>query len=113
MGSMIKEAVESVWASERKPDEILLIDDGSCGEKTLLNIRELESNASERSLPLRVIRQRNQGLAASRNIGLEAANGEFISFLDGDDMIEPSFYRIALQILEKYPRLGGVAAWAV
>jgi len=112
MGSMIKEAVESVWASERQPDEVLLIDDGSHGEETLTNIRELERDASERGLPLRVIRQRNGGLAAARNAGLEAANGEFISFLDGDDMIEPQFYRIALQILEKYPRLGGVAAWA-
>ncbi|GEM_PF-932722 len=112
MGSMIKEAVESVWASERKPDEVLIVDDGSRGEETLLNIGELEKDASEKGLPLRVIRQRNQGLAKARNIGLGAANGEFISFLDGDDMIEPSFYRIALQILEKYPRLGGVAAWA-
>lgn len=113
MGSMIKEAVESVWASERQPDEVLIVDDGSRGEETISNIRDLEKHASGKGLPLRVIRQRNGGLAKARNIGLGAANGEFISFLDGDDIIEPSFYRIALQILEKYPRLGGVAAWAL
>lgn len=112
MGSMIKEAVHSVWASDHLPDEVLLIDDGSQGEETSTNIRELEQYASTQGLHLRVIRQRNQGLAAARNVGLEAANGEFISFLDGDDVVEPQLYRIALQILERYPRLGGVAAWA-
>lgn len=113
MGSMISEAVRSVWDAERQPDEVLLVDDGSHGGETLENIRELESYASKNSLPLKVIRQRNLGLSSARNAGLEAANGEFISFLDGDDIIEPQFYQIGLRILEKYPRLGGVAAWAV
>ncbi len=113
MRSMVREAVESVWASERLPDEVLLIDDGSHGEETLTSICVLENDASKRNLPLKVIRQRNQGLAVARNTGLEAASGEFISFLDGDDVIEPSFYRIALRLLDKYPRLGGVAAWAL
>ncbi|MFN3530983.1 MAG: glycosyltransferase family 2 protein [Candidatus Brocadia sp.] len=113
MGTMVREAVESVWASERLPDEVLLIDDGSHGEETLTSIHVLEKDASKRNLPLKVIHQRNQGLAVARNTGLEAASGEFISFLDGDDMIEPSFYRLALHILDKYPRLGGVAAWAL
>ncbi|MBE7443822.1 MAG: glycosyltransferase family 2 protein [Planctomycetia bacterium] len=112
MGVMVKESVESVWASERQPDEVLLIDDGSHGEETLVKIKELEKYASEKGLPLMVIRQRNQGLASARNTGLKAASGEFISFLDSDDMVEPQFYRIALKILEGYPRLGGVAAWA-
>jgi glycosyltransferase involved in cell wall biosynthesis len=112
MGSLIKEAITSVWASEHRPEEVLLINDGSYGEETLSNIRELEKEASLKGLPLRVIHQRNQGLAAARNTGLQNASGEFISFIDGDDMIEPQFYRIALQVLEKYPRLAGIAAWA-
>ncbi|MDR4499241.1 MAG: glycosyltransferase family 2 protein [Candidatus Scalindua sp.] len=113
MGTMISEAVKSVWDSERKPDEVLLIDDGSQGSETLTEIRKLESYAAEDGLPLKVIRQQNRGLASARNAGLDAANGEFISFLDGDDIIEPEFYRIALRVLERYPRLGGVAAWAL
>jgi len=112
MKSMIREAVESVWATEPQPDEVLLINDGSHGEETITNIRKLEKKASERGFPLRVIQQRNKGLAGARNAGLEAAKGEFISFLDGDDMIEPQFYRLAMQLLTTYPRLGGVAAWA-
>lgn len=112
MGSMVRETVESVWASERLPEEVLLVDDGSHDEETFVHIKKLERYASQKGLPLTVIRQRNQGLAAARNAGLNAAKGEFISFIDGDDIIEPPFYRLALGILEKYPRLGGVAAWA-
>ena len=112
MRSMVKEAVESVWASERLPDEVLLIDDGSHEDETVIHLHELEQRASETGLPLRVIRQRNQGLASARNTGLQAATGEFISFLDGDDMIEPAFYRVAVDLLQRQPRLGGVGAWA-
>lgn len=112
MGALIQEAVESIWASKRQPDQVLLVNDGSCGEETLTQIRLLEQQASKRALPLTVISKRNEGLAAARNTGLEAATGEFISFLDGDDVVEPSFYPIALQLLSHSPRLGGVAAWA-
>lgn len=37
---------------------------------------------------------------------------EFVSFLDGDDLIEPEFYRLALAVAVAGPALGGVAAWA-
>jgi GT2 family glycosyltransferase len=112
MGSMVRETVESVWASTRLPDEVLLIDDGSHGEETLEVIKDLERTARHKGLPLKVIHQKNQGLASARNTGLHAAEGEFISFVDGDDLLDPRFYFTTLQILEKYPRLGGVAAWA-
>ncbi len=112
MGKMIQETMESVWNSTRSPEEILLIDDGSHGNETLETINSLEITAKQKSLPLKVIRQKNQGLAAARNVGLDSAKGEFISFIDGDDLIEPGFYHTAVQILQKYPRLGGVASWA-
>lgn len=112
MGSMVRETVESIWSSTRLPDEVLLIDDGSHGEKTLKAIEELEKIAEHKGLPLRVIHQKNQGLASARNTGLHAAEGAFISFVDGDDLVEPLFYFTALQMLQTYPGLGGVAAWA-
>ncbi len=112
IGPMVRESVESVWASARPPEEVLLIDDGSLGEETLETLRNLQADAAQKKLPLTVLRQPNQGLASARNTGLHAATGEFISFLDGDDLMEPLFYPIALRLLQEYPRLGGVAAWA-
>jgi glycosyltransferase involved in cell wall biosynthesis len=112
MGDLIKEAVKSVWASRRRPDQILIVDDGSQDEATHQHLKELEIEAAGSRYPLEIIRLHNRGLAGARNAGLEAATGEFISFLDGDDLVEPLFYRTALALLDKYPSLGGVAAWA-
>lgn len=113
LGPYISEAVESVWASERLPDEVLIVDDGSRDEATRARLADLEREAAGRGLPLRVLHQGNQGLARARNAGLAAAAGGFISFLDGDDLVEPAFYRLALDLLTRHPRLGGVAAWSV
>ncbi len=112
MGDLVRETVESVWRSERVPDELILVDDGSGEKETLRAIAALESEARRRGLPLRVLRQCNQGLAAARNRGLDAAAGELVSFLDGDDLIEPAFYRLACALLQQEPGLGGVAAWS-
>lgn len=112
MGPLITETVESVWRSERLPDELLLVDDGSDDAETSVHLAALERAAVEQGRPLRVVRQRNLGLAAARNAGLNAVTGEFISFLDGDDLIEPAFYRLALDVVRRNPGLGGVAAWA-
>ena len=113
MNTMVRDAVRSVWDSDRIPDEVLLVDDGSHGRATLNAIEELQREAETRRLPLRLVRQKNRGLAAARNAGLEVATCDFISFLDGDDIIEPAFYRMALELLGKYPQLGGVAAWSL
>jgi hypothetical protein len=112
MGPLITETVESVWRSEFVPDEVLLVDDGSDDAETAIHLAALERAAVEHGRPLRIVRQRNLGLAAARNAGLNAATGEFISFLDGDDLIEPTFYRLAFDVLRRNPGLGGVAAWA-
>lgn len=112
MGQLVVETVCSVWASDLVPDELILVDDGSFGAETLQAIAQLEAEAVAGQRPLRVLRQSNRGLAAARNAGLEAATGELISFLDGDDLIGPTFYRLAREILIGNPGLGGVAAWA-
>ncbi len=112
MGTLVVETVESVWASTILPDELLLIDDGSRDGKTLASIDKLVEKANATGLPLTLIRQSNQGLAGARNRALAETNAAYISFLDGDDMIGPDFYRLALDILQGNPELGGVAAWS-
>jgi glycosyltransferase involved in cell wall biosynthesis len=112
LGALVREAVESLWESRRRPDEVLVIDDGSDDVETLECLRALELRAGEDRLPLRVIHQSNRGLAGARNRGLAEAVGEYISFLDGDDLVDPTFYGLALSMLAEHPELGGVAAWA-
>jgi glycogen(starch) synthase len=104
--------MESVWRSTRLPDELLVVDDGSRGPATREVLAGLEREAADRGLPLRVMRQENRGLAGARNAGLEAVRSEFVSFLDGDDLIDPTFYELALDLLRRDEGLGGVAAWS-
>jgi hypothetical protein len=112
LGDLIEESVTSIWQSSRIPDEVIIVDDGSTDVPTRNALANLARRAETGGFPLRVLRQSNRGLAAARNAGLGAANGTFISFLDGDDLIDPSFYRLAVTLLIREPDLGGVAAWA-
>ena len=112
LGALLAETVYSVWTSTRVPDEVLIVDDGSADEPTRQTIARLQRESAQGRGPLAVLRQGNCGLAAARNAGLAAASGEFISFIDGDDLIGPRFYALALDLLRREPQLGGVAAWA-
>lgn len=112
MGALVVESVHSVWASERVPDELMLIDDGSRGAATAESLARLEREAADPGRPLRIVRQDNRGLAAARNRGLDEITGDFVSFLDGDDLLAPAFYGLAVPLLDGDPGLGGVAAWA-
>lgn len=112
MGELLAETVHSVWSATRVPDELLIVDDGSADVATRQVVARLQQESAQGRGPLTLLRQGNRGLAAARNAGLAAARSEFISFLDGDDLIEPRFYELALNLLRREERLGGVAAWA-
>jgi glycogen(starch) synthase len=58
-----------------------------------------------------VLRTENQGVGAARNAGALAAQGEFISFLDADDLVEPGFYDQAIDVLHRYPNVALVYSW--
>lgn len=79
----LKECVESVLNQSFENYEIILIDDGSTDSS--LNICNHYKKIDER---VKVIRKKNEGLAETRNRGLEDAKGEYIIFLDSDDHLE-------------------------
>lgn len=76
--------VESILNQSAGDFELILVDDGSpdaCGDYC--------DEYAARDARVRVIHQENQGVSAARNNGIEAAQGEWILFVDGDDWIEP------------------------
>ncbi len=72
--------------NQNNPDwEVIAIDDGS-SDSTLFLLRQLQSNDSR----IHVIHQENKGVSAARNNGIRHASGDWIYFLDADDLIEES-----------------------
>lgn len=93
----IEEAIESVINQTLKDIEIILVDDGSIDET--LNICCKYSKLDKR---IKVIHQKNKGISAARNIGIDNATGEYIAFLDSDDTIELTMYEELYNCLNQY-----------
>ena len=83
-GRTIKRTILSIRNQTWVQKEIILVNDGSTDELTINTIREL---ANEKIV--RLINQKNNGLASARNRGVNQSSGTFLFFLDADDWIEP------------------------
>lgn len=78
----LRRAIESVLGQSYRNTEVLLVDDGSTDASSAVCSQYAENSK------VRLIRlETNRGTAAARNMGLEAARGEFICFLDSDDSL--------------------------
>lgn len=84
----IRRCIDSILAQSYNDYEIILIDDGSQdgSGKICDDFAEELENVS-------VIHQENKGLASSRKVGVEAAKGRYITFVDSDDYIAPDMLR--------------------
>lgn len=90
------ETLRSLRANTRADFEFLLVDD--CSTDGTPQILE----QAERDLPGAVLlrHERNGGLATARNTGLDAARGEYVTFLDGDDWVVPGYFEQLLAAIE-------------
>jgi glycosyltransferase involved in cell wall biosynthesis len=76
------DAIRSVLAQTLPAMEIVVVDDGSTDASAEI--------AASFGQAVRLVRQENQGVAAARNRGLRAANGEYVAWLDQDDLATPT-----------------------
>ena len=88
----LKESCDSIIAQTYSNLEILFIDDGSTDDSPEILERYAQNDGR-----IRIIRQENRGAGAARNLGLDMAKGEYLSFLDADDFFEPNMIRIAYE----------------
>lgn len=95
----VRATLESVRAQSYTDWECIVVDDGSTdnSREVVEGIRELESER------IRVIHQENAGVSAARNRGIMEAKGEYVAFLDGDDMWDKDFLKAMVSLIEEYP----------
>lgn len=101
-GEFLPEAVASVTSLRRDDVELIVVDDGSTDEGTRKEMDELTAQG------IKVLRQQNRGLAAARNAGILASQGQYILPLDADNRLRPAYIDHAVRILEADPQVGVV-----
>ncbi|WP_151978164.1 glycosyltransferase family 2 protein [Acinetobacter soli] len=77
--------------------EIILIDDGTPDNSIFLIEEFLKDKPIRVKNKFIIHNQRNQGLSAARNSGIELARGEYIAFLDSDDIVSENYFKILLE----------------
>lgn len=81
----LRECLDSVAAQTHSDLEVIIIDDGSTDDSP-----EICAGAARHDHRFRVIRQANAGQSAARNTGLDTASGDYVMFMDSDDIAHPS-----------------------
>lgn len=102
----LSEAIESVRAQTFPDWELILVDDGSTDASP--DIARAAAAADPRIRVVTHPNRENRGMSASRNRGLAEARGDYVAFLDGDDVWEPAKLAEQVAILEADPACGMV-----
>ena len=98
------EAIESIFAQTYDNWELLLADDGSTDESTEIALRYAQQYPEK----VRYVEHeghQNRGMSATRNLGIRHAKGEYIAFLDADDIWLPHKLEQQVPILESHPEV--------
>lgn len=95
----LADALNSVAGQSRRADEIIVVDDGS---------QDNPAAIVENYPDAKLLRTANQGLAAARNFGAAASSGNYVIFLDADDVLLPDAISAGLECMQANPGAGFV-----
>lgn len=104
--SLLQEAVLSVYEQTYRPVECIVVDDGSTDDtaKVMQKLAAYNSTAFK----LHFIVQKNAGSQVARNRGTAAATGDYIQYLDSDDLLYPDKLAVQVAYLTTHPVCNGV-----
>ena len=92
----LPQCVDSILSQDYEDLEVILIDDGSTDASGEICDRYGASDSR-----VRVIHQKNGGAAAAKNAGLRLATGDYLTFADSDDYLEPEAYGFLMKTLQE------------
>lgn len=103
----IVRTLDSVLAQTNTDYECLIVNDGST-DKSADVVRDVICNAGAMGNgmreKLRLIEKENGGVSSARNCGIHEAKGEYVAFLDGDDLWEPTYIETLAKLISDYPK---------
>ena len=105
--ALLREAVASVLAQSYRPIEVIIVDDGSTDETA----GAADALATDHPAEIRVIHQRNAGQGPAREAGRRLARGEFIQYLDSDDVLLHGKFELQVAGLIAQPECGVAYGW--
>ena len=103
----IAQAIKSALNQSFQDFEIMVVD-GASADRTPLIVKEF----SERDKRINFVNQLNPGLASARNYGVEIAKGDYIAFLEADDLWHPDKLLLQVKCLESKPDVGLVSCYS-
>lgn len=95
--SYVKKSIESIQKQTFTNIEVICVDDGSM-DKTFQRLKIIAASDKR----VRVFTKENEGVTKAREFGFEQAQGEYIGFVDADDIVEPDMFERLYQNMKKY-----------
>ena len=92
----LKECIESILAQTWKNFEVILVDDGSTDSSG-----KICDEYSQKKEFISVIHKKNGGLSSARNAGIDVAQGDYLAFIDSDDVVHPRYLSELVAIVKK------------
>ena len=92
----LKECIESILAQTWKNFEVILVDDGSTDSSG-----KICDEYSQKKEFISVIHKKNGGLSSARNAGIDVAQGDYLAFIDSDDVVHPRYLSELVAIVKR------------
>lgn len=107
LGAYIEQTISSLMAVKYPDLEILIVNDGSTERKSIDILEILRKKFSIKVIDVAV----NEGLGKARNLGAQQASGEYLAFLDADDMVRDDYYAKAINVFRQYDNVHFAGSW--
>ncbi len=96
----IKQALDSYFSQESPKVELIVVDDGSPDSSYDIIVENYQDKITSGALTL--LRQENGGVSRARNLALEIASGEYVTFFDSDDMLLDGYVESVLSAIQTH-----------